>query len=183
MENPKSFQSLPIPLDRDLFMRNMLREVAASLDETLGAERAKQFVGGVGERTGEHLNIYYRAALGTTRLTRAEVAESLVDLKRRIQGDFYITDQTDEKIVLANRACPFGSKVKGQPALCMMTSSVFGTIAAQNLGYGKVELDKTIAQGHPECRVVVYLKKTAQSDAAPGREYGTSGIDSSAGMI
>jgi predicted ArsR family transcriptional regulator len=167
-----SFESLPIPLNRDLFMRNMLREVASSLDKALGPEGASHFIGGVGERTGEHLNIYYRAALGTTRLTRAEVAQSLVDLKRRIQGDFYIVEETDQKIVLGNRACPFGSKVKGQPALCMMTSSVFGTIAAQNLGYGKVALDRTIAQGHPECRVTVYLKKTVESDAAPGREYG-----------
>jgi hypothetical protein len=53
----------------------------------------------------------------------------------------------------------------------MMTSNVFGSIAAENLGYAKVELQQTIAQGDPGCRVVVYLKLTGESEAAHGREY------------
>jgi hypothetical protein len=53
----------------------------------------------------------------------------------------------------------------------MMTSNVFGAIAANNLGYAKVELQETIAQGHPGCRVVVYLKTSEGSEGAVGREY------------
>jgi hypothetical protein len=94
-----------------------------------------------------------------------------VDLKRRIQGDFFIIEETDEKIVLGNRACPFGEKVQDRPALCMMTSNVFGVIAADNLGYGRVVLEQTIAQGSPGCRVVVYLKPPGQGQKAEGREY------------
>ena len=67
--------------------------------------------------------------------------------------------------------CPFADKVLDRPALCMMTSNVFGSIAAENLGYSKVELRKTIARGDGECRVVVYLRQTSQSEAADGREY------------
>jgi hypothetical protein len=48
---------------------------------------------------------------------------------------------------------------------------VFGSIAANNLGYAKVELQETIAEGAPGCRVVVYLKPTVESDSAVGREY------------
>jgi hypothetical protein len=57
----------------------------------------------------------------------------------------------------------------------MMTSNVFGSIAARNSGYAKVELQETIALGHPGCRVVVYLKPTGQSAAAQGREYFDTG--------
>jgi hypothetical protein len=53
----------------------------------------------------------------------------------------------------------------------MMTSNVFGYITAENLGYAKVELQQTIAQGGKECRVVVYLKATEESEKAEGREY------------
>ena len=53
----------------------------------------------------------------------------------------------------------------------MMTSNVFGVIAAENLGYAKVSLEQTIAQGHGGCRVVVYLAPTAAAQAASGREY------------
>lgn len=95
----------------------------------------------------------------------------LVDLKRRIRGDFYIIDEDDDKIVLGNRACPFAEKVLGRPAMCMMTSNVFGVIAAENNGYAKVVLEETIARGAPGCRVVVHLKPTSEAEAASGREY------------
>jgi predicted ArsR family transcriptional regulator len=104
-------------------------------------------------------------------LTREQVADVLVDLKQRIQGDFYIIEQTDEKLVLGNRACPFAEKVVDRPAMCMMTSNVFGSIAADNLGYAKVELQETIAMGAPGCRVVVYLQPTPEAEESDGREY------------
>jgi predicted ArsR family transcriptional regulator len=98
-----------------------------------------------------------------------------VDLKRRIQGDFYIIEQDDEKIVLGNRACPFAEKVLGRPSMCMMTSNVFGVVAAENLGYARVELQETIAEGEPGCRVVVHLRPSSEPARATGREYFLSG--------
>jgi hypothetical protein len=53
----------------------------------------------------------------------------------------------------------------------MMTSNVFGSIAADNLGYSKVVLEKTIARGDPGCRVTVYLQPTPEAENATGREY------------
>jgi hypothetical protein len=47
---------------------------------------------------------------------------------------------------------------------------VFGSIAAQNLGYARVEIEEAIAQGHPGCRVVVYLRPTDNVEAN-AREY------------
>jgi predicted ArsR family transcriptional regulator len=125
----------------------------------------------VGQRIGEEINTAYTGALGVDHLTRPQVAHVLVDLKRRIQGDFFIIEEDDEKIVLGNRACPFAEKVVGRPALCMMTSNVFGSIAAQNLGYAKVVLEQAIARGDQRCRVVVYLKPTEAVQQQSGREY------------
>lgn len=160
-----------VSLDRDVFIRTLLRELSGTLQDVVGLQEAAGFISVVGQRLGQQIGQEYKRALKVDHLRREEVAAVLVDLKRRIQGDFYIVEETDEKIVLGNRACPFGDKVDGRPALCMMTSNVFGTIAAENLGYGKVELRKTIAQGDAECRIVVYLQPTAEADAAPGREY------------
>jgi len=162
---------LSLPLDRDVFLRTLLRELAGTLQDVVGLEEATGFVSVVGQRIGDQINEAYKTAWQVSGLTRDQVRDVLVDLKRRIQGDFYVVEETEEKIVLGNRACPFGDKVKGRPALCMMTSNVFGTIAAENLGYGKVALEQTIAEGHPECRVVVYLKPSEEGRAAKGREY------------
>jgi predicted ArsR family transcriptional regulator len=125
----------------------------------------------VGQRIGEQINQSYRLALNTEALDRRQVTEVLADLKRRIQGTFYVIEETDDKIVFGNRNCPFAEKVIGRPSMCMMTSNVFGVIAAENLGQAKVVLEQTIAQGAPTCRVTVHLRETEESAASKGREY------------
>ena len=167
----RPLSTLDVPLERDVFLRTLLRELAGTLQDVVGLEEASGFVSVVGQNMGRQMDHDYRASLGVARLTREQVAEVLVDLKARIQGDFFVVEQDEEKIVLGNRACPFAEKVLGRPALCMMTSNVFGSIAAENLGYAKVELRETIAMGYPGCRVVVHLRPTAAADAAQGREY------------
>ncbi len=160
-----------VPLERDVFLRTLIRHLAGTLQEVVGLDEAAGFVSVVGQRIGEDINGAYKGALGLPILSREQVAEVLVDLKRRIQGDFFVLEQDDEKIVFGNRRCPFEDKVIGRPSMCMMTSNVFGHIASENLGYSKVVLEETIAEGSRGCRVVVYLKPTPTAQAANGREY------------
>jgi predicted ArsR family transcriptional regulator len=160
-----------VRLDRDIFLRTLLRELSGALQDVVGLDEAAGFFSIVGQTMGREMNADYQKALDTRTLSREQVAGVLVDLKRRIEGDFYIIEQDDERIVLGNNACPFAEKVLGRPSLCMMTSNVFGSITAENLGYAKVELQETIAEGHPGCRVVVHLKPTDAARRAPGREY------------
>lgn len=162
---------LDIPLNRDVFLRSLIRELSGTLEDVVGVKEAAGFISVVGQNIGDQMNADYKNAFGVAKLDRAQVADVLVDLKRRILGDFYIIENTPERIVLGNRACPFGEKVLGRPSMCMMTSNVFGAIAAQNLGYAKVELLETIAQGHSGCRVVVTLSPTQEIQDSNGREY------------
>ncbi len=167
----QSVEAAPVALDRDVFLRSLVRHLAGSLEEVVGLEEAEGYISLVGGAIGEAIDRDYRSALRLERLDRPQVTRVLVDLKRRIRGDFYVISEDDEKIVLGNRACPFGDKVLGRRSMCMMTSNVFGSIAANNLGYAKVELRETIAEGHAGCRVVVYLQPTPAALAAEGREY------------
>lgn len=173
----KEVAALDIPLQRDVFMRTLVRELANVLEDTVGIDQASGFISVVGQSMGSQINADYRAALKTPVLSREQVAAVLADLKQRIQGDFYVVSQDDEKIVLKTRSCPFAEKVVGQKAMCMMTSNVFGHIAAENLGYAKVHLQKTIAEGAPECHVVVYLRMSDEAEAVTGREYFRSSQD------
>jgi predicted ArsR family transcriptional regulator len=163
--------ALDVPLDRDVFLRDLIRELSGTLQDVVGIEEASGFVSVVGQKIGDKLNEHYRKAYGVDALDETQVAEVLVDLKRRIKGDFYVVEHTSDKMVLGNRQCPFAEKVVGRPTMCMMTSNVFGVIAAENLGRAKVVLEATIAEGAPECRVVVHLKETQQAVEAVGREY------------
>ncbi len=167
----RDMDGLSIPLERDAFMRNLIRELSGLLEDMVGLEEAAGFISVVGQHMGARLNNDYRQALKVSNLNRGQIAQVLVDLKQRIKGDFYIIEEDDTRIVLGNRVCPFADKVKDRPSLCMMTSNIFGVIAAENHGYGKVSLEQTIAQGDAECRVVVYLESSDEAQAAEGREY------------
>ncbi len=162
---------LEIGLNRGVFLRSLIRELSGSLEEIVGIREASGFISLVGQNIGDQLNAEYKAAFQVPKLDRLQVSEVLVDLKKRIQGDFYLIEQTPGKLVFGNRACPFAEKVIGRTSMCMMTSNVFGAITAQNLGYSKVELQQTIAKGDAGCLVVVHTGHTAEAEAAEGREY------------
>ncbi len=160
-----------VALDKDRFLRSLLRVLTGTLQDVVGVDEASGFVSVVGQSLGEQIDRAYHERLGDEPFDRDRVAAVLVDLKRRIDGDFFVIEATEERIVLGNRRCPFGHKVLGRPSLCMMTSNVFGTISAENLGFAKVELQETIAEGAQGCRVLVHLRKTPAVDELAGREY------------
>ena len=173
MDRARATTEPPVPgvaLHRDIFLRTLLRELTGVLQDVVGVDEASGYVSVVGSTIGEQINRDYLQALQVERLSPAQVAEVLVDLKRRIEGDFFVVEADAARIVLGNRRCPFGELVKGRPSLCMMTSNVFGRIAADNLGYARIELQETIAQGHPGCRVVVHLAPGDSADPQ-AREY------------
>jgi hypothetical protein len=109
----------------------------------------------------------YRAAHDVVaRLSPEQIADCYVRLKHAIDGAFRVVEVDDHRIELANSRCPFGKDVEHAPALCHMTSSVFGGIAARNTAGDAVvvSLDRRIAVGDPECRVTVWF----DPELAPG---------------
>lgn len=163
---------LDIGLEHDVFLRALIRELAESLEEIVGIEEASSYISLVGQRLGERIDGLYTKALELDApLDRHQLAAVLVDLTRRIHGDFYVLEESEDRIVLGNRACPFGDKVIGRESMCMLTSNVFGQITAQHLGYAKVELQETIARGAPGCQVVIHLRGTPEAIGADGRDY------------
>ena len=171
MTDQKKAVELPISLDRDVFLRNLVRELAGTLENVVGLDEASGFISIVGQNIGDWMNEEYRKCFSTDSLSSGQVTDVLIDLKSRIQGDFYLIEEDKEKIILGNRRCPFGDKVLDRPSMCMMTSNVFGTITAENLGYAKVCLNTTIAEHKPECRVTVFKLSTEDSESMNGREY------------
>jgi predicted ArsR family transcriptional regulator len=164
-------EQLDIDLDRDVFLRELLRELSGTLEEVVGFDEAAGFISIVGQHIGDWINNDYRTAWGVRKLSREQVAQVLVDLKRRIQGGFRVVSADADKIVLGNTVCPFGDKVRDRNSLCMMTSNVFGTITAENLGFAKVALHETIARGDGRCRIVIHLTENDEALRDQGIEY------------
>lgn len=169
--NSTKIADLNIPLERDVFSRTLIRELAGTLQDVIGLKESEGFISIVGKNIGEWINDAYKSQLKQAKLTREQVVDVLIDLKARINGEFRLVEQDQDKVVFKNRQCPFEDKVLDRQCMCMMTSNVFGSITADNLGYSKVVLEETIAKGDKECKVVVHFNRTAEAEAAEGREY------------
>ena len=135
----------PLPHTRETFLKDVLIDLAATLENVAGVDEASGLVALVGAHMGALMNDEYRKAARVSRLSIDDVAAALVDLKGRLKAGFKIDEISETRIVLVNSACPFGRDVLGRSSLCMMTSSVFGRIAADNLGYARIGLEETIA--------------------------------------
>jgi polyhydroxyalkanoate synthesis regulator phasin len=162
---------LPVSLDRDVFMRLLITNFAHVIEHLLDSDMAEAYVMQVGLSMGKQIEEVYKATFGTGELDLDQYAEVIIDLKRHIQGRFYLVEATPERVIAKTTSCPFEGIVRNAPSLCMMTSSVFGGIAARNFGYSKVELKERIALGHAGCTVVVHLKQTPETAAVEGKEY------------
>ena len=166
-----AIKNLKLELERDLFLRKLLRELSGTLEEVVGFEEASGFISIVGQQIGDWINQQYLKVLDQESLSQEQVVDVLIDLKRRINGEFYLESISEDKIVLGNTRCPFEDKVHQRNSLCMMTSNVFGTITAENLGYAKVCLHETIASGCDKCKIVIHLENNADAKIDTGNEY------------
>lgn len=159
--------SLPSPAEADeagnfgkeSFLRALVVEMARSVEVAEGPDATQALVAQVGANIGGRMEDEYRRARDIVGdLDPEQIADLYVRLKAAIDGDFYVIEVSEERIVLGNHACPFGEAVKHAPGLCRMTSSVFGGIAARNAEGASVVLEERIAVGDPECRVIVWLQ-------------------------
>ena len=145
--------------NRESFLRALVVQLSQAVEHAGGPDLNESVVAEVGINVGGQMEAEYRAAKEVVgRLSPEQMADCFVRLKHAIEGRFYVIEITEDRIVLGNERCPFGNAVRKSPALCRMTSAVFGGIAAQNNGDGAaVVLEERIAVGDPGCRVVVHL--------------------------
>ena len=61
---PTKVEQLDVPLERDVFLRSLIRELSGTLQDVVGLEEASGFVSVVGQRIGDQINQKYTAALG-----------------------------------------------------------------------------------------------------------------------
>jgi anti-sigma regulatory factor (Ser/Thr protein kinase) len=167
---PAADEAGPSGFGKEAFLRALVVELARTAEAAQGPAVAEQLVAQVGATVGGQMEEEYRLARAVTgRLTPDQIADCYLRLKGAIDGEFHVISAGPDKIVLGNRRCPFGDTVRQAPALCRMTSSVFGGIAARNHEDAVVLLDERIAVGDPECRVTVLLGEAARAN--PGGHH------------
>ena len=155
---------------KESFLRALVVQLAQAVERNGGPSLAEACIAQVAIDVGSQMEAEYRVATDVVgRLDPAQLADCFVRLKHAIDGGFYVIELTPERIILGNTRCPFGDVVRKAPALCRMTSAVFGGIAANSHGESAVTLEERIDVGDPECRVVVHLGPDASATPAAHR--------------
>lgn len=158
---------------KESFLRALVVQLAQTVDLASGPDVAERLVAQVGTDVGGRMEDAFRTTRGIDGdLDDAAMAELFVELKGAIGGQFTVVEADADRIVLSNSRCPFGEVVTRAPALCRMTSSVFGGIARRNRGAAGVDLEQRIAVGDPQCRVTVWLTSPGPDREAFVHMYG-----------
>jgi predicted ArsR family transcriptional regulator/anti-sigma regulatory factor (Ser/Thr protein kinase) len=170
---PQLDEAGPEGFGREPFLRALVVQLASTVEAAQGPDAANADVAQVGIDIGAQMEAEYRRAKDVVgRMSPEQIADCLVRLKRSIGGEFFVIEVTENRIVLGTHSCPFGTTVQRAPALCRMTSSVFGGIAARNADGATVVLEERIAVGDPGCRVVVLLGDQPEApEAWAGHRY------------
>ena len=162
------------PDDREQFLREMIGALAETIEQVVGLDQAQGFIAVVGDKIGRAVEAEYRRRAGG-QMSLEQLSEALVDFKRRIDGGFSIAAIDAQGVVLVNTRCPYGRDVLGRESLCMMTSNVFGRMAAENLGFAHVRIDESIARGDRRCVVSIRFDEEAPARSIGGRSYFRAG--------
>ncbi len=144
---------------KESFLRALVVQLSQAVEANHGPDAAEAAIAQVGTDIGGQMEKEFRLAEAVVgRMTPEQLGRCFVRLKHAIDGGFTVVEASAERIVMENTRCPFGDTVMRAPALCRMTSSVFGGIAARNSPNDvAVLLEERIAVGDPGCRVVVSL--------------------------
>lgn len=156
------FHDLTIDISNTDFRNEVLLELDSVLEDLFGKVESTSFLNIVATKLAESIISKYEHALGKRHFSVSELANLLVDLKQRIGGQFRIVDITSTSIRLRNSRCPFGERVRGNPSMCSMTSTVFGRIITKSANYAAVSIPKSIAKGHDGCDVVISLEPNVE---------------------
>ncbi len=158
---------------KESFLRALVVQMARAVEFRHGPDAAEAVVAQVGADVGGQMELEYRRAAEVVgAMTPEQIGDCYVRLKHAIDGGFRVVEADEHQIVLVNDRCPFGDVVQLAPALCRMTSSVFGGIAARNSsGPVAVLLEERIAVGDPGCRVVVALDASGDVDRDAAHVY------------
>lgn len=163
---------MTVPASREGFLTTM-----AGLATGLRSYRPEArcaFVGAAAARQAEAEYRRRHAVAGA--LTTRQVAEAFAEYQQAIGGDFFVVEATDERAVVANRACPFRDAPKEAPHLCRVTSAMLGSLGARSLGDVSVSLDERMAVGDRRCRLELRAGEAAQWESGHSYTWPPSGV-------
>jgi len=146
---------IPVDINKTKFLKEMITGIC----ENISTDQLKKAIEKIAIKIGQEISDIYRNFHNTAKLTKTQLIDSIIDAMNKLGAHFSLISEDKDKIVFRNSKCLFGNKIKRCQLLCLTTSNIIGKIVAENLGYSRVELKRTIANGYNEDIIRVYLNK------------------------
>ena len=151
---------VPVNLNKESFLNMLTIQLA-----TKSAD--KKVIKSAASKVADRIIELYKEYYDIDKLNMGQVIEAIEDVEAKIGGKAKIIEQSNKKLTIECKKCPFGDNVKLCQHLCYVTSNILGKLISKNLGYAKVNIKNAISQGSDHCLVDVYLKEGKEE----GKEF------------
>jgi len=150
----------PAEISKEAILVDMIVDIAANLDENTASTAIRK----AGIEAGKKIDKVYKQFYNTERLSLEQFSEVVMDVGKKLGAAFTIIEKGPEAVHFHNNKSILGEDAKKSPALGGILAGMLGTLAAKNFGYAKVVLSKSLARGDPYDDIIIFLKKTEESE-------------------
>jgi hypothetical protein len=156
---------IPVNLNKELFLKKITTYLASNLHKGDGRSSLNES----GLELSKYIDKIYREQYKTEKLSLDQIMDSIIDMYKKVGGSFKVVERNKEKILLKCKKSPFDEDVSDSFILFEINAGIIGGLISKSTGYCKVCLKP--AHGNGLYDVLVFLKKSKESEAEEGFEY------------
>lgn len=157
---------IPINLNKEIFLKKMTTYLASNLYKGDNKEALNK----AGLELSAYLEKLYKDNYHTEKLSFDQVVDVITDAYKKVGGSFKVLEKDKEKILLRCKKSPFGEDIADSFILFKINAGIIGGLISKSRGYCKVCL-KPAPKDKGLYDVLVFLKKSKESEAEEGVEY------------
>jgi hypothetical protein len=117
----------------------------------------------VGIAFGQEVSQSYREFFNLRRLSPEYLPGLIFEVSYKTGGGFMLYRTFEGGVVMQSTRCPLPGALWGNAGLCEACKGCVAGVVADNTGYAKVHLAKSLMRGFKSCLMVVYFEKTKKT--------------------
>jgi len=157
---------IPVNLNKELFLKKITTYLASNIHKG----EKKEALNKAGLDLSNYLERIYKEHYRVEKLSFDQVIDAVIDAYKKVGGNFKIIEKDSKKLLLRCKKSPFGEDVSDSFILFNINAGIMGGLISKNNGYCKVCL-KPAPKDNGLYDILVFLKKTKESDEEEGIEY------------
>lgn len=157
---------IPVNLNKELFLKKITTYLASNIYKG----EKKEALNKAGLDLSNYLERIYKEHYRVEKLSFDQVIDVIVDVYKKVGGNFKIIEKDSKKLLLRCKKSPFGEDIADSFILFNINAGIMGGLISKSKGYCKVCL-KPASKDDGLYDILVFLKKNKESEEEEGVEY------------